>query len=441
MNYYIKLGGNVFFAFVFICTSIFSCGCSVSYNYSSINTDTYCTGKAIEPPSAQSVQLNPDTINTLPNITQDNDILYLDNPTLTEYTISDLFNTIFIFETNAIITINQPLHTQYQAIFLAPDSTIYLNLNSTIFCGEQPPTLKLNLPTGCSIFANNLLISGNGSINSNGTSILSNNVTLGPESISVYSTQTAINCNNLIMQSGKINIYAQNGINCQQCNINGGNINIVCNDTGITSTNVNITNGVLNVDSKNAISCKNFIKENGFVTIFATVGIICQNAQIGKGYLYAQCLQSCIKAPYSININEGINVCVSTQANQSCIDAETATFNVFSGTLITNSTYCCAPSNNALFFNVEKGSVLVIKNRHNQICYIPQVSGSLMIASNIIYSFYCQSGKLVSFEENFYGLLFNAQINTYSIKQINPNQYNMGAQIYNGYFSQNGQLF
>ena len=95
----------------------------------------------------------------------------------------------------------------------------------------------------------------------------------------------------------------------------------------------------------------------------------------------------------------------------------------------------------ALSLNVEKGSVLVIKNRHNQICYIPQVSGSLMIASNIIYSFYCQSGKLVSFEENFYGLLFNAQINTYSIKQINPNQYNMGAQIYNGYFSQNGQLF
>ena len=441
MNYYIKLVSSILCISLLVCTTIFSCGCSVSYNYSSINTDTYCAGKAIETPAAQSVKLNPHTINDLPNITQNNNTIYLNNPTLTEYIISDLFNTVFIFETNAIITINQPLHTQYQTIFLAPDSTIYINLNSTIFCGEQQPTLTPNLTTDCAIFANNLLISGNGSINSSGVSILSTNVTLGAASVSIYSTLDAINCSTLTMQSGKINIYSQNGINCQQCHINGGNINIVCNNAGISSTNVNITNGVLNVDSKNAIKCKNFVKENGYVTIFATVGITCQNAQIGKGYFYAQCLKSCIKAPYSININEGINVCVSTQANQSCIDAETAAFNVFGGTLITNSTYCCAPSNNALFFNVEKSSVFVIKNRNNQICYIPQTAGSLMIASNIIYSFYCQSGKLVSFEDNFYGLLFNAQINTYSIKQINPNQYNMGALIYNGYFSQNGQLF
>ena len=77
MNYYIKLVSSILCISLLVCTTIFSSGCSVSYNYSSINTDTYCAGKAIETPAAQSVKLNPHTINDLPNITQDNNIIYL----------------------------------------------------------------------------------------------------------------------------------------------------------------------------------------------------------------------------------------------------------------------------------------------------------------------------------------------------------------------------
>ena len=426
---------------IFSTTLVFT-GCGVKYNYSNINTAPYSKAYLVDLPTAPTQELNQKNIALLPYVNVLDLIITINNPTLTNYIISDLSNYIFIFETDTIVTISTDFHSTYTSAFISTATNLYMHLTSNVSCGVICPPLPNNLSTDCSIIANNLFISGHGTIYSEVNCVQANATTIiGQQTLKFNSANTAINSTNVYMCCGEVSIFATTGIVAINLEILGGTSTFLCNTQAVNCTSAIIKNGLIDINATTGITCNSFVKSGGFLVIKATTGITCQNAEISSGYLYADCKIVGIKAIYALNFNNGVAVVVATKNNNTAIDAEPANFNVYGGTLITNSSYACAPNGNALFFGIDNTKILVLQNSTKQLVYIPQVSGTLMVASNIKYSFFSTAGKITSINKNFFGLLLDASVNTHSNKAINFEQPNMGGIIYNGEPAQNGQLF
>ena len=415
--------------------------CSPNYLYSTINAEAFAIESPLNAPTAPEQQLTPETIFSSKNIEVIGNIIIISPSELTNYIVSNLHDYIFIINADAIISFNNVFHTRFASLIICPSSTLYLNINTNIFCGQDEYDLKeYNLPTDCSVFVNNLFIFGNGSINNTMfPCIKSTNLTTNCNSLSLYSNTTAIDAGSASL-FGTLNFYSQIGIKSNNITINSRNLTFECKDVGILCDNLIIENGTLNINAPEGIFCKAFIKKSGYLTLFCNVGIICQSIKLIAGYLYASCKSTCIKICHEFVQDGGIALLVSEHENTSAIDAETADFIVVGGILLTNSTYACAPKQNAWFFAVDKNDLFTCKSSTSQLAYIPQVSGSLMIASTAQYNYFSTNGKLIDFKNNFYGLLINATVYTYSSKSINNAQPNYGAIIYNERVSKNGQI-
>lgn len=420
-----------------ICT-----GCGVKYDYSNVDTTPYSKGYSLELPDPAEQELTIENIYTLPYIEVADKLVIISNPVFTNYAIRGLSNYIFVFETDAQATITDNFHTTYCTAFIGLADNLYIRLNGSISTGIDEHDLAGELLTDCSIVANNLFILGSGTIYSSVNCLQANTIAFaGDKIVNLTATQNAIDATIVNICSGELTINALTGITGNQTKFLGGTVNFLCKNVAMSCSDTTIFNGLINIESETAITCNNFVKNGGYLAIKSANGIMCQNAEIGNGYLYANCKIVGIKAIYALSINNGVAIIVATQNNQTAIDAETANFNIYGGTIITHSTYACAPSNNALFFGIDNTQFLVLQNAGQQLVYIPQISGSVMVASTTKYSYYSTSGKITGFNTNYFGLLMDAKVNTYSNTAIDYNQPNNNAIIYNGEPAQNGQLF
>lgn len=439
------------------------CGCKPSYNYSTINTDNYAKAHEYkEIPEAPSFTINKQTIYELTETTIKEDVVYISSATLTNYIVEDLDSYTLFFTTPSIVTINNTLKNLSKPAIISTASYLGVVLNASIFSNIDSP---INFPQieaqeenaatpsveqtlyDSVLHANSLDIYSKDTriTELSGSIITAQTVNFASGKLNISSKNTAIKTHTLNFYGGSLSILdTPTAVDAKLVNVYGGKLNIAHCDVGINCLDFNIFNGYLTINTQNtAIFAKNLIKNDGFMVVISLHGIISDNLKITGGYLHCNCNFTGLKISNSLNINGGTNVIVATNLNRMAIEAETATFNISGGITIQNSTFVCVPNNNYLCFNVKSSDLFSLTGGYNNLCYVPSVTGTLMIGSANNYTLYSTSGNLVNYKDNFFGLLSSVKINSNQVKSINAKKTRNygGIVIYSNNSYSNGQLF
>ncbi len=447
-------------------TIVFLFGCSPKYNYCTIDTSNYSANSDyLNLPEAPIIELTPEYLQSLQDT--DADFYILKNDNLCNYVINNVSSKPLVFLSDAIVTVSANINNINKPFIISIANNLYINLNANIFSNiTEQITLNNVIPDDTpsnyivtdefvntnqsentfSHLINGKIINvyGKGRISEQSNAIINCNTVNMCNADIILSSLNPIICDHVNFYGGSFNIVnSKIGINTDNINIYGGNFNLNNCNTGIKCNNANVYNGKIDINnSKNAIIATSVSKLGGFITIESTYGILSESISILDGYLYANCKQYCVKATKDLFVNGGTNLLITKTANFSAIEAEAAKFIVSGGLLIQNSDYVCTPQYNWLAFSCTSGDILSVANNRQAVNVCVYTSGSILISGIINYTQYSNSGTIVDYKDNFYGLLLQAKVNNWDVKTITQDQKNYGAKIFtsaNNYV--NGQLF
>lgn len=437
---------NIFYAkalFVMILVLFFSItfsGCSNNFNYSTINTSAYETELSFELPQAEKIVTITEETLEQEYIFVDDNIITFNDPNFVNYELSEMNNYIFVFNTDAIVTISSTLRSSYSTMFISFADNLYINLTGKIFTGQAIKSLPFELSTNCSIFANNLFIIGKNSKISSLSSLI------------IDATETTLSCSNLSFSSSDVCIKsdilnikksthfaAKNPLFCRNICYFGGIQTIIAENIAILCDNIIINNGYFQIKAPTIIDCKNLTFNNGYFQSEGKNGIYCQTCIINNGYLFSVNKFFSIKATREILITNGTIFLVTSMQGHSALETETANVSLTGGILVCNSDYVYCLKTNSVLTSCQKNSPIVLINDKSNLTIVPYVDGSLSVFSTQQFKFLA-TGRINSFDNNFFGVIFNASLNTLSEKTINYPISNFGAKTYNCEAAKHGQI-